>query len=126
MCHDRPIVPQGAGSSALSVGKNKSRVCSATLPGLASPVAPRWARKSRNYRGVCADSWSPDARAWGCSAYALVGVLVTGVTPMDPGPLRQLLVERKIATMSELKAVLGTEVDMTVFRRLRKLNYRSS
>ena len=45
---------------------------------------------------------------------------------MDPGPLRQLLVERKIATMSELKAVLGTEVDMTVFRRLRKLNYRSS
>jgi len=45
---------------------------------------------------------------------------------MDPEPLRQLLVERKIATMSELKAVLDTEADMTVFRRLRELNYRSS
>ena len=45
---------------------------------------------------------------------------------MDPAPLRQLLVERKIATMAELKSVLGTEVDMTVFRRLRELDYHSS
>ena len=45
---------------------------------------------------------------------------------MDPAPLRQLLVERKIATIAELKAALGTQVDMTVFRRLREFNYRSS
>ena len=45
---------------------------------------------------------------------------------MDPAPLRQLLVERTIATMEELKVALATQVDMTVFRRLRELNYRSS
>ena len=41
---------------------------------------------------------------------------------VDAEALRRLLVERKIATMSELKSVLGTEVDMTVFRRLRELD----
>ena len=46
--------------------------------------------------------------------------------PVDAEPLRQHLVERKIATMSELKSTLGTEVDMTVFRRLRGLEYRVS
>ena len=45
---------------------------------------------------------------------------------MHPGPLHQLLVERKIATMAQLKAALATHVDMTVFRRLRELDYRSS
>jgi hypothetical protein len=45
---------------------------------------------------------------------------------LDAGPLRQHFVERKIATMSELKSALGTEVDMTVFRRLRELDYRAS
>jgi len=33
---------------------------------------------------------------------------------------------RKIATMAELKKALGTEVDVTVFRKLRKLAYRTS
>jgi hypothetical protein len=45
---------------------------------------------------------------------------------VDAGRLRQLLVECKIATMAELKAALGTEVDMTVFRKLRELGYHSS
>jgi hypothetical protein len=33
---------------------------------------------------------------------------------------------RKIATMPELKEILGTEVDMTVFRKLSALGYRTS
>lgn len=45
---------------------------------------------------------------------------------MDAERVRQLLVERKIATMHELKAALGTQVDMTVFRNLRQLHYHSS
>lgn len=45
---------------------------------------------------------------------------------MDPERLRQLLLERRIATMEELKVALGTPVDMTVFRRLRELHYHSS
>ena len=40
--------------------------------------------------------------------------------------LRRLLLRKKIATMPELKAALGTEVDLTVFRKLRELRYRSS
>jgi len=40
--------------------------------------------------------------------------------------LRRLLRKQKIATMPELKAALGTEVDLTVFRKLRELSYRSS
>lgn len=34
--------------------------------------------------------------------------------------------DKKIASMSELKEVLGTDADKTVFRKLRKLSYRSS
>jgi hypothetical protein len=45
---------------------------------------------------------------------------------MDTENLRRLLLDRKIATMSELKIALGTEVDVTVFRKLRELAYRSS
>ncbi len=45
---------------------------------------------------------------------------------MHAEPLRQLLLQRKIATMPELKAVLATEVDLTVFRTLRALAYHSS
>lgn len=45
---------------------------------------------------------------------------------MHTEPVRQLLLERKIATMTELKVALGTQVDMTVFRKLRQLGYRSS
>jgi hypothetical protein len=45
---------------------------------------------------------------------------------MDGETLRALLRERKIATMPELKAALGTTADMTVFRKLRPLGYRTS
>lgn len=45
---------------------------------------------------------------------------------MDAERLRDLLLDRKIATMPELKAALGTSVDMTVFRKLRELAYHSS
>jgi hypothetical protein len=45
---------------------------------------------------------------------------------VDTEAVRQLLLDRKIATMTELKVALGTQVDMTVFRKLRQLGYRSS
>lgn len=40
--------------------------------------------------------------------------------------LRKLLRKRKIATMAELKEALGTDVDVTVFRKLKELFYRTS
>ena len=40
--------------------------------------------------------------------------------------LRKLLKTRKIATMEELKDALQTPVDMTVFRKLKQLAYRTS
>jgi len=40
--------------------------------------------------------------------------------------LARLLQQRKIATMSELKAALGTQADATVFRKLAALAYRTS
>ncbi len=40
--------------------------------------------------------------------------------------LVELLTKRKIATMSELKTALGTNVDVTVFRKLKTLSYRTS
>ncbi|MEE9402776.1 MAG: hypothetical protein V3V47_06205 [Desulfobacteria bacterium] len=40
--------------------------------------------------------------------------------------LRTLLKAQKIASMSELKAALGTHVDVTVFRKLAELGYRTS
>lgn len=40
--------------------------------------------------------------------------------------LAEFLRQRKIATMAELKEALGTSVDMTVFRKLRELSYRTS
>jgi hypothetical protein len=45
---------------------------------------------------------------------------------MEVERLRRLLLDQKIATMPELKAALGTDVDMTVFRKLRELVYHSS
>jgi hypothetical protein len=45
---------------------------------------------------------------------------------MDAERVRELLLERKIATMAELKAALETEVDVTVFRKLHQLGYHSS
>jgi hypothetical protein len=45
---------------------------------------------------------------------------------VDARRLRRLLLERKIATMPELKAALGTDTDLTVFRKLAQLSYHSS
>jgi hypothetical protein len=44
----------------------------------------------------------------------------------DPQSLVRLLRQEKIATMDELKRALGTSADATVFRKLAKLEYRSS
>lgn len=44
----------------------------------------------------------------------------------DAQKLAQLLRMQKVATLSQLKQVLGTAVDITVFRKLKKLGYRSS
>ena len=40
--------------------------------------------------------------------------------------IKDLLVKRKIATMSELQTALGTHVNMTVIRKLQNLSYHSS
>ena len=40
--------------------------------------------------------------------------------------LDRLLRKHKIATLDDLKAVLGTDVDSTVFRKLNELAYRTS
>ena len=40
--------------------------------------------------------------------------------------LHALLRSRQIATLAELKTALGTDVDMTVFRKLAELSYRTS
>ena len=44
----------------------------------------------------------------------------------DSKSLRQHLSRNKIATLVELKAALGTAADLTVFRKLKALGYRSS
>ncbi len=40
--------------------------------------------------------------------------------------LAKLLRKRKVATIGQLKQALGTDVDMTVFRKLKQLEYLSS
>src|ERR1035441_3351292 len=40
--------------------------------------------------------------------------------------LRSLLLHSKIATLDELKQALGTSVDVTVFRKLKPLDYLTS
>jgi len=45
---------------------------------------------------------------------------------VDTATIRRLLQRQKIATMPELKEALGTDVDVTVFRKLRELAYRTS
>ncbi len=40
--------------------------------------------------------------------------------------LRKLLLKQRIATIEELKAALGTGTDLTVLRKLKKLNYYTS
>jgi len=42
------------------------------------------------------------------------------------GRLREFLGLQKIATLPELKISLGTTADITVFRKLKELSYRSS
>ena len=42
------------------------------------------------------------------------------------GELRSLLLRNKIATLDELKQALGTHVDVTVFRKLKPLDYLTS
>jgi hypothetical protein len=44
----------------------------------------------------------------------------------DPRALRKHLLRHKIATLPELKDVLGTAADLTVFRKLKFLDYLSS
>jgi hypothetical protein len=41
-------------------------------------------------------------------------------------PLRQFLRKNRIATLPQLKQLLGTEADITVFRKLKELSYRTS
>jgi DNA-binding transcriptional regulator YhcF (GntR family) len=43
-----------------------------------------------------------------------------------PDALRTLLLRNKIATLDELKQALGTSVDVTVFRKLKALDYLTS
>ena len=43
-----------------------------------------------------------------------------------PDELRSLLLRNKIATLDELKQALGTPVDVTVFRKLKPLDYLTS
>ncbi len=40
--------------------------------------------------------------------------------------LAKLFQDKKIATMGDLKSALGTQVDVTVFRKLKQLDYRAS
>src|SRR5881409_3877574 len=47
-------------------------------------------------------------------------------TTFDPKLLRQYLLRHKITTLPELKGALGTDVGLTVFRKLKSLAYLSS
>src|SRR5215469_4643780 len=47
-------------------------------------------------------------------------------TAFDPSQLRQHLRRHKIADLPELKRVLGTDTDLTVFRKLKPLDYLAS
>jgi hypothetical protein len=47
-------------------------------------------------------------------------------TSFDPSVLRRHLRERKIADLPELKRILGTDTDLTVFRKLKQLDYLAS
>jgi len=47
-------------------------------------------------------------------------------TSFEPSVLRQYLRRHKIADLPELKRILGTETDLTVFRKLKQLDYLAS
>src|SRR5579863_10423473 len=44
----------------------------------------------------------------------------------SPDSLRKLLLRDKIATLPDLKRALGSDVDLTVFRKLKQLDYLTS
>jgi hypothetical protein len=44
----------------------------------------------------------------------------------SPDSLRKLLLHDQIATLPDLKRALGTDVDLTVFRKLQQLDYLTS
>ncbi len=44
----------------------------------------------------------------------------------DTKALKKLIQKNKTATMSDLKSVLETDVNMTVFRKLKELSYITS
>src|SRR5262245_63423207 len=44
----------------------------------------------------------------------------------SPDSLRKLLLHDRIATLPDLKRALGTHVDLTVFRKLKQLDYLTS
>ena len=44
----------------------------------------------------------------------------------DVSSIKQFLTKHKIATMADLQTVLGTDVKMTVIRKLKELSYRTS
>ena len=44
----------------------------------------------------------------------------------NPSVLRRHLRRQKIADLNELKRVLGTDTSLTVFRKLKQLDYRAS
>ena len=44
----------------------------------------------------------------------------------DASYIKQYLTKHKIATMAELQTVLGTDVNMTVIRKLKEISYHSS
>src|SRR5260370_8283152 len=47
-------------------------------------------------------------------------------TVFSAAVLLQFLRKNRIATLPQLKRVLGTEADITVFRKLKELSYRTS
>ncbi len=47
-------------------------------------------------------------------------------TRIDSNDLKKFFKQTKIATLDELKKVLGSEVDVTIFRKLREQQYQSS
>src|ERR1700681_1837037 len=47
-------------------------------------------------------------------------------TSFDPSVLRQHLRRNKIADLPELKRILGTDTDLTIFRKLKQLQYLAS
>ncbi len=65
--------------------------------------------------------YSSDHEVWFSRNYNIMRPL-----SFRPDALRTLLLRNKIATLDELKQTLGTPVDVTVFRKLKPLDYLTS